>query len=162
MLALTTAACTNPPATNRSGMPPTITLQQARDQATTYAQAAQAQLPGSPKLIGPRSTSVDCDDPTDGGPKGRVDLANYYDLDYSQSSTPPDNTTIITHMYDYWTGQGYHVLEDTRNNNTGRRIGFENPKDRFRLGLVEPAVGTQLSLQISAPCIWPNGTPQPH
>jgi hypothetical protein len=153
------AACTS--SNNGRGMQPTITLQQARDQATAYGQAAQAQLPGSPKLVGPRRTSLDCDDPTDNGPKGRVDVGDYYDVDYHGIDPLPDNTTIINHMYDYWSAQGYQVLQDTRSKDRGRHIRFENPKDGFRFGLVEADTGSQLSLQISAPCVWPNGTPQP-
>jgi hypothetical protein len=153
-----TAGCTT--SDNGRGMQPTITLQQARDQATAYAQIAQTQLPGNPKLVGPRRTSVDCDDPTDNGPKGRVDVADDYEVNY-RIDPPPDNTTIINHMYDFWSSQGYQVIEDARSKDRGRRIGFENPKDGFRFGLVEAATGPQLSLQISAPCVWPNGTPQP-
>jgi hypothetical protein len=155
-LATGTAACTHNPG---SGMQATITLQQAGDRATSYAQAATAQLPGKPKLIGPSRTSVDCDDPTDRGPKGRVDLADDYRLDYGADL--PDHTSLINHMYDYWAGLGYQTLKDTRTDNFGRVIRFQNPKDGFRFGLVEDATNTQLTLQISAPCVWPNGTPEP-
>jgi hypothetical protein len=138
---------------------PTITLQEAGVRAISYAQAALAQLPGSPKVIGPTRTSVPCDGLTKSDPHARVDLADDYHLDYG--FVWPDHTSLINHMYEYWLGQGYQNVFDSRADHFGRVIRFENPKDSFDFGLIEDSTNTQLTLLISAPCLWPGGTPQP-
>jgi len=130
---------------------PTMTLDEAKTRATLYAQLAADRLPGHPRLVGPARTSVECDGNV---PRGSVDLADTYDVDYSGAPSSPSNTTVINTLYNYWAFSGYAMLGDETKGG-GRRIRFENPKDGFRFGLIEPAVGTMLSLQISAPCVKP-------
>jgi hypothetical protein len=141
-------------------MQPTINLAQAGTQAETYAAEAHAHIPGALPLDRPSRTSLECDDPTDGGPPGRFDLADVYILAFP-TGTVPDNTAIIDGLYDFWAGQGYHPIDDTRTNSRGRVIRFENLRDGFRFGLVEAVTTPQLTLEISSPCVWPDGTPSP-
>jgi hypothetical protein len=140
-------------------MQPTITLQEAGERAISYARAAVAQLPGNPKVIGPTRISVPCDGLYGDGPNVRVHLADDYHLDYGFSW--PDHTSLINHMYQYWAGLGYQTIRDTRGDNFGRAIHLENPTDNFDFGLIEDITNTVLTLQITAPCVWPNGTPPP-
>ncbi len=87
--------------------------------------------------------------PVDHAPPGTADLAISYDLTFD---TPPDNTQVFTHLHDYWTSKGYHIVLDQRNNLPTRVFSVENPADGFRIGLTEGS-GGELFLNITAPCL---------
>jgi hypothetical protein len=151
LMSVSVASCANK---QSKEMGQTITLQQAQDQAAAYARAAQAELPGRPQLTSIDSGSTDCDN----APKGQVDFGEFYKVDYGNPSNQPDNRTIFDQMYEYWSGMGYRVIKDTREESSARIIEFEDPRNGFWIELKEAAVGRTLSLNISAPCMWPNGT----
>lgn len=144
------AACRAPGAT------PTMSLPQARSQAETYAHNVQAQLPGHPTLKLVENDSMSCDDNQS---KGKVDLGYSYRIQYDENASRPDNSVILDHMYKYWSAQGLKPTQDDRAGSHGRKIGFGDPRNGFLIGLVEAETTDQLSLDISAPCMWPNGTP---
>jgi hypothetical protein len=132
-----------------------LTYAQAGPIADRYATDTADHMPGSPRLIGPRRSSVNCDDLGDTGPTGTVDLADAYELTFDQH---PDNSTVFNHMHDYWITKGYQPYHDGRNKPNTRSLIVENPHDGFRLGIVE-AISGQLTLNISSPCLKPDQSP---
>jgi hypothetical protein len=139
---------------------PTLSLTQATQRVEQYGRDALAHMPGTPEAGTPNRTSVPSDDPTDGGPKGPVDVGDTYRITYGDPR--PDNTEVFNRLHDYWTGQGYQVLKDSRSQPRGRLVRVENPHDGFRMGIEEAAMTPQLTLAVSSPCVWPEGTPQAH
>lgn len=134
----------------------TITLDQAKQRAIAYAQQVSAVLPGKPRLVpifGGIST-LECTDPDDNGPRGRISAAaNYFLEDIPQER----NSEIFNFFHAYLTQQGFavHIQKSDF-------LVMENSKDGFRIGLQESGEGSKgLSLTAGSPCVWPNGTPSP-
>lgn len=131
-----------------------LTQQQAGPIADQYAADAAAHMPGSPQLQPKPKTTVPCDDPADNAPPDSAEIAAYYDLTFT---TPPDNTQVFNQLHDHWAGRGYRTYTDNRNNSSQRTLAMQNPADGFRIGVVE-AVGGELTLVISSPCLAPGTT----
>lgn len=133
----------------------TITLDEAKQHVHDYVAQIAAIFPVKPMLV-PNGglTSAECQDPDDGGPKGRYDAG----LEYFLRDVPTaDNPDMFAALRTYAKDNGYKTVEDTP-----KILTYQNPKDGFRVGLEESITGGQgLSMAISAPCVWPNGTPPP-
>jgi hypothetical protein len=132
-----------------------LTQQQAGPLADQYAADAAAHIPGSPHLHGKPKGTLPCDDPADNAPPNTAEVGGYYDLTFDGSH---DNTQVFNQLHDYWAGKGYKPYSDSRNKPSQRRLVFENPADGFRIGIVE-AVGGELTLSISSPCLKPGPDP---
>lgn len=105
--------------------------------------AMGAELKAGP--LGP----VPCDDPSDGGPPGRVFVENSYEILQAQRVNP------IAAARTFFQQHGYRLRRDE----TGY-ISAENPADGFRI-VVETNDAGHAHLTVSSPCVWPSGTPQP-
>lgn len=134
----------------------TITHAEAEAKANAYIQEIVRALPFRPRLDdhGLGATTLECTDPTDNGPPGRFDYA----IEYFLRDVPPErNPEIFAAVREYLTRQGFVVRSEGP---THLELG--NPKDGFQAGLQESGDGSKtLSLGVSSPCVWPNGTPPP-
>lgn len=134
----------------------TITLDEAKQRANAYVEQVSAALPSKPRLVpifGGIST-LECTDPDDNGPKGRITAA----ADYFLEDIPVErNPEIFDFFRRHLTQQGFKVRTQQSD-----FLVMVNPKDGFRIGLQESGDGSKgISLTVSSPCVWPNGTPSP-
>lgn len=138
------------------------TLDEARatERLEQHLAAAVAVLEPTPRLTPASFLTTPCDDPTDHGPLGRVQVSRSYWLDGA-------GATAVDALYEHWTRAGYRVLEDGRHRTVldadGRpgpapRLWVEHDGDGFRLTLYANR-GGDLSLAATSPCIWPAGQP---
>lgn len=107
---------------------------------------------------------TECDDPTDFGPKGRIQVSRRYWL-RGLDTAAADGFDVL---HRHWTSSGYRVLEDARDRavvdgKTGETLPapllwVEHEGDGFRMTLVSSARG-HVSLSTTSPCIWPEGRP---
>ena len=80
-------------ATGPVAMKPTLDRQQSLDRIERHVHDAVAPLAlGAPTLTLSGNTEIACDNPHDGGPKGRIALAHSYDLD---APSPGASTTAV-------------------------------------------------------------------
>ncbi|GAA2018654.1 hypothetical protein GCM10009839_13560 [Catenulispora yoronensis] len=131
----------------------TITLDAAKQRVQTYVDQIAAIFPVKPQLVPNGAlTSAECQDPDDGGPKGRYDAS----IDYFLRGVPAaENPAMFAALRSYASQNGYKSIEDN-----ATILTYQNPKDGFRVGMEQSVLGGQgLSLTVSAPCVWPNGTP---
>lgn len=135
------------------GRQPTITLDEAKHRAHAYFDDIVRALPVTPRLEEVGSpTSIECTDPTDNGPRGRYDYGFAYFLDGIPTERNPE---IYQVFRTYLTGRGFVPYADDPG-----FLGMESTRDGFRAVLEQSIDASQsLSLTISAPCVWPNGTP---
>jgi hypothetical protein len=137
-------------------MQPTITLDEAKARAATYVQQIVGALPVKARLdsFGMVPTSMECTDPTDNGPPGRYD----YGVSYFLRDIPKErNPEIMRAFLAYLTKRGFVV--QTKNDSF---LSLENPQDGFGASLQQSGSQNRgLSLTVSSPCVWPNGTPSP-
>lgn len=107
---------------------------------------------------------TDCDDPTDLGPKGRIQVSRRYWL---RGLAKDRNPEWFDTMHAHWTAAGYRVLEDGRDRAVeDTKTGVVSPApmlwveagDGFRCNLVSSVRG-DLSLVVTSPCVWPTGEP---
>jgi hypothetical protein len=143
----------------------TIDERQATDRLEQHVARAVSALPAAPRLELVSELRTECDDPTDFGPKGRIQVSRRYWL-----AGPPSWRTdeIFDVLREHWLSSGYRVLEDARNRavedmTTGEvrpapLLWVQDDADGFRMTLVSSA-GGDLSLVTTSPCIWPDGTP---
>lgn len=132
----------------------TITLDQAKQRANAYIQQVGTVLPSKPRLvpIAGGIGTLECTDPDDNGPQGRISAA----ADYFLEDIPTErNPEIFDFFRRHLIQQGFKV-----NIQQSDFLVMVNPKDGFRIGLKESGDGSKgLSLAVSSPCVWPNGTP---
>lgn len=138
----------------------TMTEEQARARLEQHLRAAMAQIePGfvaEPELAEPeRAETMPCDDPTDGGPPGRVFVEAHHLLGRIPRSA---NRAVFDGLHRYWTGQGYAVVSDLRSRESAPLLTVEHAGDGFSLGLRENVIG-ELRIFGSSPCVWPEGHP---
>jgi hypothetical protein len=136
-------------------MQPTMTAQAAEERVEANLGAAASVLPDQAQLELFDSGQPNCDDPTDHGPKGRViPFVTYQVLGLSAS--------IYGRCFDlllrWWEDNGFVVLRDSRPG--GMYVWVENREDGFRMTAQANDLG-QLYLTSTAPCVWPNGVPEP-
>jgi hypothetical protein len=137
-----------------TGRGETITEDEAADKAQEHIDGAVAALPGSAELedFGGVNTAS-CDDPTDGGPKDRVTVSVAY---WIRGLAVEDNKANADLLYEYWTANGYQVLDDSRPDDLFVSVGHE--EDSFVMSIQESKQGS-LSMGAASPCVWPEGRP---
>lgn len=128
---------------------PDVPEVQAHTRADTHIHAAATALGPTVRLQLQSATVEPCDDPTDGGPRGRVFVARRYWL-LDADPTRPD---AFGHLAAYWSAQGYRVLNDGRAQ-PYPYLWVEHPDDGYRVGVDRNATG-ELLLGASSPCFWP-------
>lgn len=150
VLLLTVGCSMNP------GMRPTITLDEAKQRTNAYFREILEALPVNPRLeeLGGSPSSIECTDPDDNGPPGRYD---YY-ISFFLRDIPTDrNPEIFARFRSYLTGRGFAEYSSSDG-----FLAMRSRTDGFTAGLEESGGGGKvLSLTVSAPCVWPNGTPAP-
>ena len=143
----------------------TLDEQQATGRVERHIAHAVAALPTRPRLELASELRTECDDPTDFGPKGRIQVSRRYWL----AGLPRERTReVFDALHEHWLAGDYRVLEDGRDRavedmTTGEvrpapLLWVEHNRDGFRMTLVGSA-GGDLSLVATSPCIWPDGTP---
>ncbi|MFI1989748.1 hypothetical protein [Actinoplanes sp. NPDC020271] len=155
MLAL--AAC----AGKDKDLQPTETKAQAAQRVEELVQEAFKQLPSGATLkVSTDEDSVPCDDPTDGGPAGRIFAEKAYDIVPPATGTWPSNEIIPT-LVTFWQQKGYKTRTDDRSKQEPR-YSVET-SDGYIVLVQSWNRGDHLDYGLSAdsPCIWENGTPDP-
>lgn len=143
--------------TEQPWMKPTITIQQANKQAEDYAgRVFNAVFPGVKIEPGLAQTQGDCSDPTDGGPTNRLLASRSYELKGLDPATYPAKFDA---MRSWWAGNGFVVSSD-KANGSDRIAGAEQKVDGFGMSLRSNNAGG-LFVNVSSPCVWPKGTPEP-
>lgn len=139
-------------------MQPTITRQQAVDHIHGLINQVVAQLPSGARLESAgHSSGSPCDDPTDGGPKGRVFVEyDYWIKDLHHEDYPRYFDSVESN----WKDRDYRLLRDTQTP-PSRDLVYSDPKG-FRIALKTSGDGRHLYIRSQSPCIWPNGTPEPN
>ena len=136
----------------------TMTEEQAWARLEQHLRAAIVQI--EPGLVAEaeraeRAETMPCDDPTDGGPPGRVFVEAHYLLRAIARSA---NQGVFDGLHRYWTGQGYAVLRDLRGREPAPLLTVRHPDDGISVGLRENVIG-ELRIFGSSPCVWPEGHP---
>jgi hypothetical protein len=136
----------------------TITQQQANERVERYVQDAASTLPTSVRLeLAASQEALDCSDPTDGGPRGRVTASRGYWL---RDLPREQNAEHINALVQWWKDHGFVVLTDSRPKDN--YVWVENPADSFRMSIQETVDDPrQLTLGATSPCVWPTGSPAP-
>jgi hypothetical protein len=133
----------------------TITVEQAEQRVEEYFRQALAVLPAQARPEVGLIHTVECDDPTDNGPKGRkIASVNYEIHDLPKDEYPE----YVDRLERWWLEHNFAVLDDERP--TYQSIWVENKEDGFRMR-VQDNVRGQFFLIATSPCVWPNGTPEP-
>ncbi|MER6300110.1 hypothetical protein ABT247_11135 [Kitasatospora sp. NPDC001539] len=134
---------------------PTITLDQAKKQIDAYLTGIQAKLPVKPVKSSSDFRDLECD-ANDVGPHGRTQSSREYD--FGDVPTAP-KAEAAKAFREFLTGQGFEPDTDA----AGSRpdwIRMRNAKDNFLATLDGTSDSSHdLSLRVSSPCVWPNGTP---
>ncbi|MFI6117032.1 hypothetical protein [Kitasatospora sp. NPDC051164] len=154
MLVITTLglnACGVETAKERSK--PTMTQDQAKKLIDSYQTDILANLPIKPVSSPAPFRDLECD-LNNVGPHGRKQTwrsATFEDLPL------PDRTQAADAFRTYLTGRGFQQVEaDTHLG----WVKMKNPKDDFVAVLDGAADGSRIfQLDVSSPCVWPNGTP---
>lgn len=136
-----------------SNMSNGLNRRQAIERAESHINAAVDQLQPRSALNPLRHLMFDCDDPDDHGPLGRVVVERRFELPAVLAEAGP---AVLDALADYWTGNGYRILRDTRGTPTPE-IAVEAP-DGFRV-IVKTNTLKQLAITGSSPCVWPSGSP---
>lgn len=134
---------------------PTMTEEQAWARLEQHLRAAMAQIEPGFVAEPERAETMPCDDPTDGGPPGRVFVEAHHLLGHIPRSA---NRAVFDDLHRYWTEQGYAVVSDLRTREAAPLLTVEHTGDGFSLGLRENAIG-ELRVFGSSPCVWPEGHP---
>ncbi|MFE3460320.1 hypothetical protein ACFXKD_22465 [Nocardiopsis aegyptia] len=138
-----------------TAMDETITQDEAAEKVTEHIEGLMASLPDEAELETRQGMNfASCDDPTDGGPRGRITVSERF---WIRGLPVEDNETSIELMYEHWTSNGYRVLRDERPDK--QSISVEDEEDSFRMSLRVSDQGS-LSIGASSYCVWPEGTPE--
>jgi hypothetical protein len=141
-------------------MQPTVTAEQASARVDAVVQEAHRQLPPGAELK-PHGAEgkVPCDDPTDGGPAGRIFVEKQYQLQF-----PPDwpADQALPRLAEYWQQKSYRVHNDSRAK-ADPRLVVETPDGyRASIEVFDRGAGrNDVYLVGSSPCVWEFGTPNP-
>ncbi len=120
--------------------------QEAAQAAERHIRAALTAVSPAASLRLESDTVQSCDDPSDGGPAGRVFVARRYWL-LGAGPGPFDALAA------FWVDHGYRLVEDRRST-AYPYLWVEHEEDGFRVGLDANASG-DLLLGASSPCFWP-------
>lgn len=133
----------------------TIPQDEAAEKVTEHIEGLMSSLPDEAELETRQGMNfASCDDPTDGGPRGRITVSERF---WIRGLPVEDNETNIELMYEHWTSNGYRVLRDERPDK--QSIAVEDEEDSFRMSLRVSDQGS-LSIGASSYCVWPEGTPE--
>lgn len=119
---------------------------QAIDTAERHIQAAVAVLNPPPRLRLEHEMVQGCDDPTDGGPPGRVFVSRRYWLLGADRG-------YFDALARFWGSADYRIVEDRRDS-AYPYLWVEHNTDGYRVGIDANAEG-DLLLGASSPCFWP-------
>jgi hypothetical protein len=133
----------------------TLTAEQARSRLGEHLRAAVERIEPRPALEDHLVGTMACDDPTDGGPPGRVFVESHHWL---RGIAPDRNPDVFDALHAYWSGHGYAVMADLRHERPAPELQVRHAGDGFSLSLVENLDG-ELLLAGSSPCVWPEGHP---
>lgn len=155
-LILVTSGCGK----KEEGMQPTNTADQASARVDAVVEETLQQLPtgATLKRHGPTGM-MPCDDPTDGGPAGRVFIEKQYEVEYP-AGWPADQA--IPRLAEYWQQKSYRIHNDRRDK-TDPSLAVETP-DGYRASIdvfIRGAGHTDIYVAGSSPCVWEFGTPNP-
>ncbi|MFF2080933.1 hypothetical protein ACFVXG_39965 [Kitasatospora sp. NPDC058162] len=136
---------------------PTITLDQAKTRIDGYLAAIQARLPVQATSLPPAYSDLECD-ANDIGPHGRRQSSRGYDFGDVSSDV---KAKTVTDYRTYLTGQGFQAVPDAAGSHPDW-VRMKNPQDGFLAILNGTSDSSHdLTLQVSSPCVWPDGTPPP-
>ncbi|MFI9157763.1 hypothetical protein [Kitasatospora aureofaciens] len=134
---------------------PTITLDQAKTQIDGYLADILAKLPVRPTSTPASFFDMECD-ANDIGPHGRQQTSRGYDFGDVSSDA---KAQAVTDYRTFLTGQGFQPVQDPPNFHHDW-IKLKNPQNDFLATLDGTSDSSRdLTLKVSSPCVWPNGTP---
>ncbi|MER7752788.1 hypothetical protein [Kitasatospora sp. NPDC097643] len=133
---------------------PTITLDQAKKQIDDDLAAILAKLPVKPANSLGAFSDLECE-ANDVGPHGRTQTRRGYD--FGDVPSAPKAETVNA-FRTFLTGQGFQPVEDPAGAHNDW-VRLKN-QDGF-LATLDGVADTShdLTLRVSSPCVWPNGTP---
>ncbi|MFF1791386.1 hypothetical protein ACFVX9_33660 [Kitasatospora sp. NPDC058243] len=133
----------------------TITLDQAKKQIDTYLADTLAKLPVKPTASSGDFFDMECD-ANDIGPHGRTQTHRGYDFGDVPSAPKAEAANAFR---TFLTGQGFQPVQDPPNFHNDW-IRLKNPKNDFLATLDGVSDASHdLTLRVSSPCVWPDGTP---
>lgn len=132
----------------------TLTKEQASQRIDEHIKSAIAALPVKPSLSSLGGTSMECEDPTDHGPRGRYEISETYWLNDIPKSR---NREFVDTLYRHWEHNNYRIRDDERAEDD-KYVSVEHNDDGFRMSIAQNDDG-DLSLGASSPCVWPDGVP---
>jgi hypothetical protein len=133
----------------------TMTQPQAEKRVEVYARNAAGSLPESSRLEVSDVGSGNCDDPTDNGPKGRVEPY----VEYQVIGLDPNRyNEYFNDLKQWWERNNFHVLRDARPKRMF--LWVQNNSDGFNMTVKSNDLG-EMYLIATSTCVWPNGTPPP-
>ena len=133
----------------------TMTEGQAGERAEERVRDAMKVLPEDARLELRYLPSTPCDDPSDNGPRGRVEVNRQY---WIRGIGDDRIDQQFDSLLNYWRHHDFKILNDFRPRDYF--ISVENNEDAFRMSIRRGASGA-LSIGASSPCVWPDGTPPP-
>ena len=107
----------------------TMTEQQATQKAEEYAHGAMATLPPEARVKPMYSPQSPCDDPTDNGPRGRIEVGRDY---WIYNLTDDARRQYVATLRQYWRDHRFQILTD-RQQQGDYFISVENDTAGFRL-----------------------------
>ncbi|GAA3709313.1 hypothetical protein GCM10022224_088570 [Nonomuraea antimicrobica] len=126
-----------------------LTLEQATQRVEDNFRRVFAQLPAHARAEKIAGDPAPCNEPSDGGPAGRVVAS----VDYRIHDLPPEH---YGHLFDvlraWWIDHRFTVLIDARPR--GLYLWVENAADGFRMAAQANEAGG-LFLTSASPCVWP-------
>ncbi|WP_436532088.1 hypothetical protein [Actinoplanes sp. HUAS TT8] len=140
---------------------PTATKDQAVQRVEELIQESFTQLPAGATLkINENVDAAPCDDPTDGGPAGRIFAEKRYFI------VPPaagswDQKNVIPTLVTFWQQKGYTTHTDDRNGAEPRFTVQTSDGYRISVDSWDRSDHVDISLGSTSPCVWENGTPDP-
>ncbi|MEU6233684.1 hypothetical protein [Kitasatospora sp. NPDC047058] len=133
----------------------TMTLDQAKAQVDAYLAEILAKLPVKPLASSSGDFFDSHCDVNDVGPHGRMQT----DREYGFGDVPLATKTEASNAFrTLLMGKGFELASDA----TSDQVKLKNPKDKF-IAVLDGVSGDSrnLSLNVSTPCVWPQGTPSP-
>ena len=136
-------------------MRPTMTREEAVDRVEQHLKQTVAQLPGSARLTVARKTDrMPCGlwEDEDGDTRVRVEHGYWIDGIPKES-----NQEYFDAVSEYWADRGYRKVDFEKRE---RWIMYYKDSENFTLRFATRVDG-RLSIRVTSPCVWPNGTPEP-
>ncbi|GAB7181703.1 hypothetical protein ATKI12_1534 [Kitasatospora sp. Ki12] len=134
---------------------PTMTLDQTKKQIDDYLTDILAKLPIKPTASSGDFGDLECD-ANDIGPHGRKQTSRGYDFGDVPSAARAEAVSAFRTLM---TQRGFQPVPDTPSFHPDW-IKLKNPTDNF-LAVLDGVsdASRNVSLNVSSPCVWPNGTP---